>query len=145
MKLTVCDTILSKCIRERNHWECEICGIISQNGRMTGGDRAMQHSHFIGRKHKSTRYSGNNGLCLCAGCHAEVEEDPGLHTRIFTQIMGGGMAELLTEMKHQAFKPPGGWKAFEKEAAKHYRLEFKRMRDLRLEGVMGRIEVVNFA
>ena len=55
--------------------------------------------------------------------------------------MGDGMAEMITELKNDAlYKPPGGWKTFEKEAAKHYRQQLKRMRDMRLEGKLGRIE-----
>lgn len=140
MKLTVCDTILSKCVRERNNWICESCGIISEDGRATGGDRAMQHSHYQGRKYKRTRYMMENALCLCAKCHARVEEDPYAHTELFTSIWGKGMAENLSQLNHQPYKPVGGWKEFEKEAAKHYRKEFERMRSMRLEGNKGRIE-----
>lgn len=109
---------------------------------MSGGDKRMQHSHFIGRQHKMTRYKSENGLCLCASCHAEVETDPGLHNRLFSSIMGDGMAEILTELKHKPFK---GWKDFEKPAAKHYKSEFERMRSLRASGVMGRIEFTSYA
>jgi len=144
MKLTPTDTILSKCIRERNNWACESCGIISDQGRATGGDRAMQHSHYQGRKHKRTRYMMENGLCLCASCHARVEEDPFEHTKLFTSIWGEGMAELLSQLKHQPYKPVGGWKTFEKEASAHYRKEFERMRQLRMDGNMARIEFEGF-
>ena len=144
MKITVADKWLSKCIRERNQWQCEKCGTIDPEGQATGGSRSIQHSHFIGRKHKATRYSADNGLCLCASCHAEVENDPGLHTRVFSQITGEGLAEILTEQKNKAFKPLEGWAEYEKQAGKHYKKEFERMRELRKEGVMGRIEFENY-
>tara|TARA_R100001082_G_C4325108_1_gene142946 strand:- start:491 stop:934 length:444 start_codon:yes stop_codon:yes gene_type:complete len=142
MKLTQADIYLSKCVRERANWICEYpgCGIISQHGRMTCGDRGMHQSHFIGRKYKATRYRPENSLCLCAKCHAEVEENPYLHNKIFIEIMGEGMAEMLTELKHQAYKPISGWKTFEKEAAKHYKKQLKEMRELRDYGEQGRIE-----
>jgi len=81
-----------------------------------------------------------NGLCLCAPCHASVEEDPYQHTKLYISIWGEGMADLLSQLKRQPYKPIGGWKTFEKEAAAHYRKEFERMRNLRLNGDMGRIE-----
>ena len=100
--------------------------------------------HFQGRKHKRTRYMMENGLCLCASCHARVEEDPYEHTKLYSSIWGEGMAELLSQLKHQPYKPIGGWKEFEKEAAAHYRKEFERMRNLRLDGDIGRIEFEGF-
>lgn len=144
MKLTTTDSILSKCVRERANWVCESCGTISEDGRATGGDRAMQHSHFQGRKHKRTRYMMENGLCLCASCHARVEEDPYLHNKLYSEIWGEGMAELLSQLKHEPYKPPMTWKEFEKQATKHYKKEFERMRGLRLEGEQGRIEFEGF-
>ena len=144
MKLTPADKALSTAIREAHDWTCQKCGIVSAHGQATGGDRGMQCSHFIGRKHKSTRYDTDNVLCLCASCHAKVEEDPGLHTRVFTEIMGKGIAEILTERKQQAFKPVGGWKQYEKEAAAHYRAEFESMRRLRADGVTGKIEIKGY-
>ena len=144
LKLTNADKWISKAIREANHWTCQKCGVVSPEGQATGGDRFIQHSHFIGRQHKATRYDAENGLCLCATCHATVEVDPGLHTRLFTQINGEGLAEILTEKKNKAFKPLEGWKEYEKSAAKHYREEFNRLRGLRKEGKMGRIEITSY-
>jgi len=86
-----------------------------------------------------------NGLCLCASCHAEVEHDPGLHNRLFEKIMGAGLAEILTEKKHKAFKPLEGWKEYEKGAGKHYKKELERMRELRKQGIEGRIEFENYS
>ena len=144
MKLTQADIWLSKCIRERAHWICEKCNYEDVSGQASGTSKFIQHSHFIGRKHKATRYKAENGLCLCASCHAIVEHDPGLHTRLFEQIMGQGLAEILTESKQKPFKPLGGWRSYEKEASKFYKQEFERMRELRKEGVMGRIEFESY-
>ena len=85
-----------------------------------------------------------NGLCLCARCHAEVEEDPGLHTRLFESIKGEGFTKILTEKKWQAFKPSEGWKQYEKGASKYYRDTFRKMREQRANGKMGRIEIVGY-
>ena len=144
MKITQADKYLSKCVRERNNWQCELCGIISEDGRATCGDRSIHQSHYIGRKHKATRYMPENSLCLCARCHAEVEENPHAHNKIYHKVFGEGMAEILNEKKHQAYKPIGGWKTFEKEASKHYRQQLKQMRDKRLKGDLGRIEFEGF-
>tara|TARA_R100001594_G_scaffold6095_1_gene17855 strand:+ start:5971 stop:6417 length:447 start_codon:yes stop_codon:yes gene_type:complete len=143
MKLTQADIQFSKCVRERANWICEYpsCGAISEEGRATCGDRTMQCSHFLSRKYKITRYHPDNCLCLCATHHELVENNPFLHNKIFTQVMGDGMAEMITELKNDAlYKPLGGWKTFEKEAAKHYRKQLKKMRDMRLDGKLGRIE-----
>lgn len=102
----------------------------------------MQHSHFVGRKYKSTRYLAYNGLCLCATCHAEVEDDPGLHSRLFRQYYGERTELKLTILKHKPFKM--NWKQYEKDAAAFYRQEFKKMCDLRLEGKIGRIDFTSF-
>ena len=147
MKLTQADIWFSRCIRERANWRCEYpgCGCISEEGRSSGGDRYMQCSHFLSRKYKITRYHSDNALCLCAMHHELVENNPFLHNKIFVKICGKGVAERLTELKNDAlYKPEGGFKVFEKEASKHYKNQYKEMRDKRLKGETGRIEFIGF-
>ena len=140
MKLTQADISFSACIRERAYWTCECCLIESVQGRMTKKDQSMQCSHFIGRKHKATRYLGENCLCLCASCHANIENDPGEHSRLLRRVKGHRMELYLSKLKQEIVKPPGGWKQHEKLAAAYYREQFKRMDQLRLDGNIGRID-----
>ena len=93
MKISQADKWFSKLIREGAFWICQRCGIISEEGRATGGDRAMQCSHFISRQYKSVRLDSNNALCLCASCHAHVEKDPSLHCDLYDSINGAGLRE----------------------------------------------------
>tara|TARA_R110000803_G_scaffold60838_3_gene120366 strand:+ start:10124 stop:10561 length:438 start_codon:yes stop_codon:yes gene_type:complete len=144
MKLTTADKWFSKLIREAAHWTCQKCGIISEEGRATGGDRAMQCSHFISRQYKSVRLDSNNALCLCASCHAHVEKDPSLHCDLYDSINGAGLREIISQKKWEVMKPVGGWKAYEKEAAKFYKKQHEEARERRKNGFMGSLDIINF-
>lgn len=67
--LTKADTEFSKWIREQKDYTCEMCGI-----RHEPPTRLIQCSHYIGRKHKATRYDPENCDVLCASCHAKMED-----------------------------------------------------------------------
>lgn len=58
------DKIFSEFIRERDSWQCQRCR------RYFGNDRGRIHcAHIFSRGKMATRYSGENALALCKGCH----------------------------------------------------------------------------
>jgi hypothetical protein len=137
IKRTTADAHFSDCVRIRVNFTCEKCGIYIPEGER----KNAQCAHIIGRKHKSTRHDPDNALCLCGGCHSEFTDDPLYFSRWVDLYLGSGLYELLQEKKNRIMKK---YKGEEKEKAKHYLSEKKRMQKLRDEGEQGRIEFVGF-
>jgi len=59
------DTLARKCIRLRDEWTCQKCG-------MQGHD--VHHVRM--RKYYSTRWDLNNLILLCKRCHSDVDNNP---------------------------------------------------------------------
>lgn len=137
VKRTTVDAHFSDCVRMRNDYTCENCQIY-----IPESDRNNCHcAHIIGRKHKSTRHDPDNALCLCSSCHGVFTDDPLMFARFVDRLLGEGMYEILQEKKNRIMK---SYKGEEKEKAKHYLNEKKRMLKLRASGVQGRIEFTGF-
>lgn len=137
VKRTTADAHFSDCVRIRNDYTCEHCGIY-----VTEHERANCHcAHIIGRKHKSTRHDPDNALCLCGSCHAVFTDDPVLFVRWLDSYIGHGLYEILQEKKNRIMK---SYKGEEKDKAKHYLEEKKRMLKLRANGFTGRIDFDGF-
>lgn len=141
IKRTPADDAFSLCVRERANWICEKCDQIYPEGQLTGRCSSLDCSHHYGRGNWSVRFNPNNGESLCYGCHSHYG---GTETRA-KEVLGEGLFDLLTEKKNDTnlgklYRKTKG----KGDIAKHYREEFKRMRELRAQGVTGRIEFEEF-
>lgn len=137
MKRSPADIAFSKCVRERNDWICEYC-----NRDFSGNTSILDCSHFYGRRAKSTRWDGDNCFAHCRGCHNKLGENPGEFTNHAIKLRGEGWYERLTEKWRNVKRKIS--KAEEKEIAKHYREELKKMEKQRKEGVRGWLDFVNY-
>ena len=66
------DAIFSLLIRERAGWKCERCG--KRFSREDG--QGLHCSHFISRRHRSTRWHPDNAAAHCFTCHQYLGEHP---------------------------------------------------------------------
>ncbi|GAM63643.1 hypothetical protein JCM19232_2623 [Vibrio ishigakensis] len=78
---------------------------------------------------------------MCAYDHAWFGENPADSGRWLESFIGEGTIELLREKMRSKVKVT---KAEEKEIAKHYRSELKRIEELRAQGVTGYIDFVSY-
>ena len=109
---------------------------------MTRKRRHYLHcAHFKSRGNWGTRFNPSNVAALCYGCHSYIDRDSGYKEKWFRKYLGEGLADLMVE---QAAQPAYGIKKQKKEIAKHYREELKRLKQLRLDGVTGKIEIVGY-
>ena len=132
IKRTPADKAFSDCAREAHDYTCQNCG---KNNRHN--PQACHLSHFYGRRGRSTRWYKDNGFCLCAGCHNYLGEHPLEHSIFVKEILGEGCLDILTE---RAFTPMKVTKDEEKEIARHYREQLKKILEARKNGVDGFID-----
>ena len=132
IKRTPADKAFSDCVREAHDYTCQSCG---KNNRHN--PQACHLSHFYGRRGRSTRWYKDNGFCLCAGCHNYLGEHPLEHSIFVREILGEGCLDILIE---RAFTPMKVTKDEEKEIAKHYREQLKKILEARKNGVVGFID-----
>ena len=85
IKLNPLDILFSKYIRLRAGGKCEYCGEV----------KALQCSHFHGRRKQSTRYDPDNCTGLCFSCHQHLGENPYEHNEFFKKRLGSGWFEML--------------------------------------------------
>lgn len=74
IKLDPADIAFSLYIRTRDGWKCQRCGTQYQPPT-----RALQCSHFQGRRKEGTRFEPLNCDALCGGCHSYFTAYPGEH------------------------------------------------------------------
>lgn len=142
MKRDKYDTAVSDLVRERAHWTCERSGLIDVNGQATGKSRGMHASHFNTRGSGNiARYDMDNVRCLCATEHGKLEGRPGMHTAFLRELLGDTRFEEMERRCNRVYK----WEYGEKEEMyQHYKSELARVKEMRRDGVMGYIEVVNW-
>ena len=74
IKIRQSDKVFSEAIRERDGWKCQYkfkcAGVIDY--RSNPG--ALSCSHFLKRRHESTRFDPENCDAACASCHMFVED-----------------------------------------------------------------------
>ena len=129
MKIDKYDKIFSQVVREAADWECEICH--RSNIR-------MECSHDRSRRYVLTRYDPRNAICSCSGCHRRTTESADDHVESFRRIKGSEVRQLMRELSNSR----GRLKKFEREAIhKHYKRELGRIKALRMNGKVGKIEV----
>jgi len=136
VKIKACDMWFSKCIRERANWKCEVCGKKYLQGTM-----GLHCSHFYSRRHRSTRWHGDNAAAMCFGCHQRMGGEPIRFAEWVREHLGDGLYGLLKEKHNEIVKIP---KSEEKEISKHYRAEYALMQQARLEGQTGRLEFESY-
>ena len=113
------DKWFSDCVRHAAGYECQHC-----HKQFSGLVQGYESCHIYGRSNKSTRWSTDNAVALCGGCHRHFTENPVCFTTFCTTLLGGGHMELLREKKNGILKTN---RALRLEIAKHYREEFRRM------------------
>lgn len=132
IKRTPADIAFSKVVREAADYTCERCGI-----NLRHSPHIMDLSHYFGRRNKSTRFEPLNAFCLCRGCHNNLGDSPHDHKQFVLNQLGEGAYQILLEKKRQVLRIR---KADEREIAKHYREEHKRLIKMRERGATGKLE-----
>lgn len=125
IKITPADKWFSLCIRERAGWVCERCGVMSDS---------LQCAHVFGRGNKSVRLEPLNAFALCFTCHQYFTANP-MHFSSFVHQKLGDKYELLNELSLDIVRGKEYVRAIKSgEAAAHYKKEFQRMNDEKLNG-----------
>jgi len=112
IKRDAADTAFSKAVRFRDK-ECLKCG----------REDTLQCCHIYGRRAKIVRWSFDNAICMCAGCHRYYTENPIAFNNWLMSFLGSGHMELLTEKTRSHLKTTS---SLRKEIAKHYKNELKK-------------------
>lgn len=136
LKRSPADEAFSKCVRERANYCCERCGKV-YDASSTG----LHCSHHFSRRHRSIRWCGDNAMALCYACHEWYGGNPADSGAWLRGVLGDGMLDLLREKRDLGVRVT---KDEEKEIAAHYRRELKDMRQMRKQGVTGRIDFVSW-
>lgn len=140
IKRTPADIAFSKCVRGRAGWKCERCG--SQHEENSQG---LHCSHYHGRGKWGVRFDPDNAFAHCYGCHKYLSAHPSVFAAWVYDEMGGGRLELLKERVNDISLGKVYARTKGKgDIARHFREEFSRIKQLRLEGVRGRIEFEAF-
>ena len=85
------DKMFADYLKAKVGYRCERCKKQYQKG-----DRAIQLSHFHGRRKESTRFEENNCSILCFSCHNRFHEQPLEHTEWMKKRLGRKRFDLLT-------------------------------------------------
>jgi len=136
IKRTPADKAFSDCIRSAAEWSCERCHTFYPEG----GRMGLHCSHYHGRGKWGIRFCVENAESLCYGCHQYLGAHPYLHTDHKMNIHGQAAMDILREKANDTSLGRMA-KREVKFIAKHYREEFKRIHQLRLDGVIGKIEI----
>jgi hypothetical protein len=101
MKLSYLDKLFSEFIRKRAMRDaggCERC----HTGKSSY--RALQCSHFHGRRKRSVRFDEDNAAGLCGACHMYLGANPAEHVRFFQERLSMTAFENLqirAQFKHK--------------------------------------------
>ena len=130
MKRDKYDKSISELIVFSADYTCEICG---------SKDGTHQNMHDISRTYVITRYDSRNLICGCAKCHFATGKDPYYHAECFRKIKGSEEVRLNRERAHSGDR----LKPWEKDEIRdHWQSELARIKELRAEGVEGKIELI---
>ena len=132
VKIKPADTAFSKCVRARNNWTCEKCG-----KQYEENSTGLHCSHVFSRRYRNIRWCGDNAQALCFSCHQWYGSNPADSGKWVEGILGQGVIDLLREKRNLRIKVS---KQDEKDIAKHYREELKKLKQRRNEGERGRID-----
>lgn len=137
LKRDATDALFSDAVREAADWVCQRCN--RPFPLRKGQD--VHCSHFFSRKYKSTRWFPDNAACLCATCHAIVTDDPHEHATLFRRLLGEVRYEWLIKRKQLIVR----YRAADVKAIReHFRDQIERMKELRISGVVGVLQLVAY-
>ena len=126
------DDLFSDLVRERADWFCENC---RRNFRHD--PRGLHCSHLFGRAKQSVRLHPDNAFAHCQDCHEHLGQHPVEFAEFARAKLGQRRYDRLRLMANK----PTKFTHYERELRhKHYLGERKRLKALRLAGVIGRIE-----
>jgi len=138
VKRTPADQWFSKCVRIRTNWTCEYCNINYEH------DKGYLHcSHYISRAHHITRYNPINAMAHCQRCHEQLGGGRWGGGNIaefahhYDEIHGPKNREKIRKISHYPFPKH---KRHIKDISTHFRQEFARLEQLRLDGRIDRLE-----
>ena len=126
IKRSAADIAFSNAVREAFDYDCLSCGI---NGRHTPA--TTDCAHVFSRKHRSTRWTVANAVCLCRSCHQKMADRPLVFAELVKEWLGEERYDELM-LKHN--QPQKISKQLEKEIAKHYREQVKVIEEMRRDG-----------
>lgn len=135
VKITPADKWFSKCVRISTGWICERCNSYSPEDKRMG----LHCAHTVRRGNWSTRFDPNNCLALCNGCHRMYDHDYDFMRNLFCKLRGEGLWDRIQEKKSDT-RIGRQLRKEKKEIAQHYKREYERMDQMRMDGVIGRIE-----
>lgn len=140
MKLTPADRWFGKCVKERVNWTCERCG-----KHYPDGGQGLHCSHFFGRRKQSVRLEPLNAFAHCHGCHSHFSQYPYEFDRWVQQKLGKMKYRILIEKSNDLeLGTEIGRTKGKGEVSAHFKAEFERMRKLRKEGNIDRIEFIGW-
>ena len=140
LKIDAADRWFSRCVRIRNNWVCESCGAVHHEK-----SQGLQCSHFYSRSHRAIRTDLRNAFAHCTGCHTKLGGSPPLFTDWFLENAPGGQDTY--DALRECYNDLGLAKRMNREfkdISYHYRTEYRRIYQMRLDGVQGRIEPINY-
>lgn len=132
MKRSPADDAFSKCVRAAADYTCQRCG--KQYDKSSTG---LHCSHNFSRRHKTIRWCKENALALCFSCHQWFGGNPWESGLWLEEKIGKGTLDILTEKKNMKFKITA---QDEKEIAKHYREQLKKIDQYRQSGYIGYVD-----
>jgi hypothetical protein len=119
LKREACDKWFSDVVRAKAGWCCEFCG------KSFGGPSAGLHcAHIYGRANKSTRWSLDNAVSLCAYHHDYFGRMPVEFADWLRSHYGEGHMDILQEKRNAILKTT---KELRNEISAHYRNEFRKL------------------
>jgi len=88
------DNLYNKIVKYLANYTCELCGIVPTN------PKKYHTHHFITRSVIRLRWVFENTICVCAGCHDDLEKDPKFNTEVFTKRLGTDRLDELRRQRH---------------------------------------------
>lgn len=135
------DIWFSLCVRERADWTCQSCGKKYEPWYTAKGIPAnpgLHCSHYIGRGNYAVRFDPYNADAHCYGCHQKFEGNPHNFMAWKLAQLGDPLYDILIEKSNSLMLGKEARRS-KQEIAAHYKAEFERMRELRNNGKVGRI------
>lgn len=136
------DALFSELVRERADWKCEYgqsayCGHGEKRFDGHSHEKQTLHcSHLFGRRSQGVRWHPMNAFSHCLLCHRHLEENPPIFALWASERLGGDYDKLMI----LANKPTKFTKFGKEILHKHYLKERKRLKELRKNGEIGRLE-----
>jgi len=131
------DDVCRELCKERADWTCEKCG--KQFPERKGG--GLDWSHFYGRRARGTRWDMDNCAAHCCGCHSWLGANP----IEFGLWIEGHLGEVRKSLVMARFhRPMKFYKADKEDMLLHYQSELIILKQKRMEGKQGFVEVVNW-